>query len=212
MKIHHFVLAFLLTMALHSCWVGDLDDPEILYETTVIEVLCQTPELSTFCELIYLTSPIQTGNSAGLVPKAAWVLQFAGRSGGSNGACPTNVESVFAPTNEAFEDFMSDYPQWETIYDIPQDTLNQLVLHHIFLDGKLINNLGSNSECTAVEIIGGLNYKMWFGRWQFLTNAEGEFIAQSLDSNEFTNVPIVSPDLSSTDGAIYRLAKVLPPF
>lgn len=212
MRLKLLFPATLLAFVFQGCWVGDQDDPEILYETTIIEVLCQTPEFSTFCNMIYLTPPVHTGNSAGLVPIVAWQLQFAGRDIVNGMACPSNVESIFAPTNQAWENFLNRFPHWESIYDIPQDTLTWLVQHHIYTKGKLMNNLGEDPECTAVEVVGGATVRMWTGNWQFLENAQGEFIARSVESNEFTTVPIQSPDISSTDGVVYRLADVLPPF
>lgn len=211
------ICSILLALVLQSCWIGDQDDPEILYEPTVIELLCQNPDLSTFCELVYLTPVIPEGtvgggSGIGRVPEAVWKLSFSGRGPIRNGqACPSDVETVFAPDNEAWETYLAANPQWPTIYDIPKDTVSLLVRHHIFNQGKLLLPSAA-PECTAVDIIGGsTGYNMWVGRWAFATNPAGDFFGISLLSF-VTTQPIISPDLSSTDGAVYIVNTVVPPF
>jgi len=217
MKFYNLIIALTLMLGLNSCWIGDQDDPEILYDPTVIQIMCQTPELGTFCEMAYLTS-LLTGpcigcnGSTAMTPSAAWKLQFSGRTIVEGKACPTQVETVFAPTNDAFATFMEEFPHWESIYDIPQDTVDLIVRHHIFLDSKLINQLGEDSECMAEELIGGsAGYDMWTGRWIFLANSTA-FIAASENSGRQTTTPILSPDFSTTDGVVYVIHDVLAPF
>ena len=217
MKLLNFLIATCLTLSLSSCWIGDQDDPEILYDTTLIELLCQTPEISMFCEMIYMTPPQLLGESPGLVPIVAWQLQFAGREGvgiGSPGqtACPSNVETVFAPTNEAVIDFLEDFPHWNSIHDIPSDTMFQLCAHMIYTRGKLKLPNGT-PECHEKQILGGPIYNMWHENVRFVTNDEGEFIFGSLSlSGDFATTPIISPDLSSSDGAVYIIHEFVAPF
>jgi len=209
MKFHHLAIALMLMLGLNSCWIGDQDDPGILYDETIIEILCQTPQLTEFCKMVYLTKPTSFNGQ----PSAAYELYIAS-AGITNGqACPRNVESVFAPSNTAIEEFLDDNPQWETIYDIPTDTMDLIVKHHIRLKWKMVNfdNL-SDYDCTMQEIVGGARYPMWIGDWQFLTNAQGQFIAASVQGNVATTTPIITPDISSTDGVVYIIEDVLPPF
>jgi hypothetical protein len=200
-----------------SCWIGDQDDPEILYDSTLIELMCQNPDISTFCQLTYLTSLIPPGTIGGgdgvdRVPSAAWKLQFSGRIIVDGVSCSSGVESVFAPDNNAWIEFFENYPHWNSIYDIPTDTVDLLIKHHIFLDGKLIRPNDPVDCATTPIILGSEGMPMWSGRWVFVRNQEGDVRALSEQSGRFLNQNIESPDLSSTDGSVYIINQVLGPF
>lgn len=215
MKIRNIFLLVISVFGLNSCFIGDTDDLNVDRKTTLIEVLCQTPELSTFCNLVYQTTPLPEGNRGQFTPSVAWILQFSGSGLG----CPdkNSVETVFAPTNDAFaawftrlgytdlEDFIGPSP----ISQGKQDTIDILVRHHILNKVKLVNNVEDFTECNVEELIGGSQgYEMLFGKWSFL-EANGQFIAASQTFGNQTTTAITSPDLSSTDGAVYSVNDVL---
>ncbi|MCB0501207.1 MAG: fasciclin domain-containing protein [Bacteroidetes bacterium] len=220
MKIRNLIILLITVLSLNSCFIGDTDDLEVVYKTTLIEVLCQTPELSTFCDMVYLTTPRPEGGRDQFTPFMAWKLQFSGSGRG----CPdrNSVETVFAPTNAAFEawfsrlgftdleDFVDRLPDG-SIRQGKQDTIDILVKHHVLNKVKLINNVQDFTECNVEELIGGSEgYEMMFGRWNFLENpTTGQFIAASVTFGNQTTTAITSPDLSSTDGAVYAVNDVL---
>ncbi|MEZ5002337.1 MAG: fasciclin domain-containing protein [Chitinophagales bacterium] len=169
-------------------------------------------------------------NGSGLAsgsPIAAWQLQFSGRGPHdptTGQACASNVETVFAPNNDAFNEFFQNFPHWldsngEVVLDsIPQDSLDMIILHHIYSNNT--NGLGAklyveieNPVCSEQQIIRGSNnpYKMMDGNnFIFAENAQGNVAALSVLTNRFSIIE--SPDLATTDGAIYIINNVLGPF
>lgn len=216
MKTFQLILAFCTTLLVSSCLIGDSQQPVVHYDSTLIELLCQNPELSIFCKLANRTTPVQTGESAGLVPEVAWVLQFSGRQGinpdNPGIACPENVETVFAPSDSAFQVFIDQYPHWRSIYDIPLDTVALILKHHIYIGNKLTRP-GDPQDCaTRPILLGSAGMPMWYGRWTFVRNPQGDVRAFSNQSMRFLNQNIVTPDLSSTDGSVFIINQVLGPF
>ncbi len=84
------------------------DRPEWLKGKLYTQML-GIPELSTFCRCLELTGYDKVINTSGSY-------------------------TVFAPTNEAFDAFLSANPNYNTIEDIPISELNRIVKYHIVQD------------------------------------------------------------------------------
>ncbi|MEZ5009148.1 MAG: fasciclin domain-containing protein [Chitinophagales bacterium] len=228
MKFRNLILLVISAFSLNACFIGDTDDLEVVYEPTLIELVCQTPEISTFCELMYKTSPSTIPGISFGQPVAAWRIQFSGRAGfdaNTGEACASNVETVFAPSDSAFTVFFSNFPHWldstgVVDYDkIPTDSLTMIILHHIYADvtsatgAKLYIEI-ENPVCSEEQILRGSNnkYKMMDGNfWIFAQNPAGDVAALSEITSNFSS-RLVTPDLATTDGVVYILNKVLGPF
>ena len=129
-----------------------------------------------------------------------------------------NMEEFRAPTasdskNEAFEAWMANFPHWNSIDDIPADTAFLVVKHHVYnKNAKLFIEI-DNPVCTEQEIEPGNTnpYKMWHGKWIFARNINGDVFPLSENTGQFA-AAIYSPDITTTDGAMYVINKVLGPF
>ena len=197
-------------LILSACWIGDRDDYEVQYDSTLIEVLCQTPGAQTFCQLSFMTPTYQSGASEG-APIVGFVLGQSGIGGSDQGIrCASSVETVFAPSDSAWQVYVDRFPHWNSVNDIPQDTLFTILKHHIVRNKKLHVQI-DNPVCADEEIQNGAIYQMWDGRnWQFQV-VNNQLAALSLANSQFT-VDIYSPDTTTTDGIVYVIDKVLGPF
>jgi hypothetical protein len=136
MKFKNLVGLFTVALFVNACWIGDTDDINVEPSSTVIQVLCQNGETTIFCELAYRGESIYNYGTTIGAPIVGHVLGQA-RAGGvdpvTGERCVSEVKTVFAPSDSAFLAWMEDFPHWETIYDIPADTVDLILKHHIFL-------------------------------------------------------------------------------
>lgn len=227
MKIRNLIILLISVLSLNSCFIGDTDDLEVVYQPTLIELVCQTKEISTFCKMIYKTTTFPEGSGIGAgQPIAAWKIQFSGRGGfdaNTGEACASDVETLFVPSDSAFAVFFTNFPHWldstgtVDLDRIPTDSLTKIVLHHMFSrpngrGAKLFVEI-ENPVCAEEQIVRGSNnpYKMMDGNnFIFAENAQGNVAALSVLTNRFSIIE--SPDLATTDGAIYIINNVLGPF
>jgi hypothetical protein len=215
MKIRNFISLFCVAFIINACWIGDYDDIDVEAGPTVIQVLCQNGETSIFCDLAYRGNVYTYGTAIG-APIVGHVLGQA-RAGGKDPVtgerCVSEVKTVFAPSDSAFIAWLEDYPQWETIYDIPADTVDLILMHHIYRGAKLFTQI-ENPVCAERQMIfGNANpYNMWYGHWIFATNASNDVIASSIEAGDFIRTPIFTPDITTSDGAVYVVSRVLAPF
>ena len=215
MNLKHFITLLALSLSLSACWVGDRDDLPLVYDNTLIEVLCQTPDCQIFCELAFRTPTYQSGASEG-APIVGFTLGTSGFGDvdpNTGERCASQVETVFAPTDSAFIAWLEFFPQWDTYLDIPPDSVFLVLRHHIYRGDKLFIEK-DNLVCREREITigsGANATNMWFGTWAFAQNADGDIAPLSEQTNRFAS-PIFSPDISTTDGALYVIDRVLGPF
>ncbi|HYW97398.1 MAG TPA: fasciclin domain-containing protein [Bacteroidales bacterium] len=108
---YSIVLLLLLTAnLLNSCKkeLNKYDRPEWLKGKVYTQML-DMPELSTFCRCLELTGYDEVINTSGSY-------------------------TVFAPSNEAFDAFLSANPNYSSIEDIPLPELNRIVKYHVVQD------------------------------------------------------------------------------
>ncbi len=217
MKFKNIFGLIAVVFSFNACWIGDLDDIDVDSGATVIQVLCQNGETTIFCDLAYRGEVYTYGTAIG-APITGHVLGQA-RAGGvdpnTGERCVSEVKTVFAPSDSAFLAWIDDYPQWETVYDIPADTVDLILRHHIFLGNKLFVQI-ENTVCSERQIVfGNANpYKMWAGGdWIFARNATtGDVFPLSEATGDFATQAIFTPDMTTSDGAVYVISKVLAPF
>jgi hypothetical protein len=216
MKFRNIIGLFVIALSFNACWIGDHDDIEVESSSTVIQVLCQNGETTLFCDLAYRGQVYTYGTAIG-APVTGHVLGQA-RAGGvdpvTGERCVSEVKTVFAPSDSAFLAWLEDFPQWETVYDIPADTVDLILRHHIFLGKKLFVQI-ENTVCSERQIVfGNANpYKMWAGGfWIFAVSPGGDVFPLSLETGDFADQAIFTPDMTTSDGVVYVISKVLAPF
>lgn len=226
MRVKSLLVLFFCALFLNACFIGDRDDLDIVYQPTIIEVACQTAELTTFCKLLDLGTryPDNTGFRYQGLPVVKAKLMFATREG-ENRECSGGTETVFAPNNQAWEDFLTANPQWPSIDSIPPSTVDRLLRHHIhaghpdkaFMGRKLFLREDTTRTFVCAEELmnfGSANpYQMLDGsEWIFAQNSEGEVRPLSLSTGVFGGINLETPAIETTDGIVYIVDKVLGPF
>lgn len=109
----------------------------------------------------------------------------------------TGPYTVFAPTNDAFQDLLDSNPSWNSLNDIPVETLQSVLLFHVLsgtvrstdLSNTYVNTLseGSNGEPLSlqVETTGGVEFN--------------------------GNAAPVTVDVNATNGVVHVINKVMLP-
>ena len=139
-KVTSIILALFAGIVFTSC----NDDNETVETNTIVDVAVNNN----------LTSLVAAVQRAGLATTLSGNGPF----------------TVFAPTNEAFQALLDTNPSWNTINDIPVETLQAVLLFHV-LDGTVrstdlsntyVNTLsaGPNNEPLSlqVEVTGGVTF------------------------------------------------------
>ncbi len=108
-------------------------------------------------------------------------------------AAADNAESmltVFAPTNEAFADFLENDPRFNSLEDIPDEVLTQVLQYHILASAKMAADLGETEETLLGETL-------------TLDKTDGVVI-----NGEVT---VVGADIKASNGVVHLIDKVLVP-
>ena len=106
----------------------------------------------------------------------------------------SDLYTVFAANNTAFEKFMMDANNafgWESLDDIPLETLQQVVLHHVVAGENIISSLIGGAERTTMQ---------------------GESLAigdTEIDDASYDNATIQLTDIQGVNGIIHEIDKVL---
>lgn len=152
-----------------SC--SDDDDPEIS-EYDIVETAINSPDLSILVSALQRADLVSALQADGLF-------------------------TVFAPTNDAFQDLLNINSSWNSLEDIPVETLKSVLLFHVVsgevmasdLSDTYVNTLstgpGSNALSLQVEVTG-----------------EVEFNGDSKP---------ITTDIGATNGVIHTIDKVMLP-
>lgn len=109
----------------------------------------------------------------------------------------TDLFTVFAPNNAAFEKFMMDVEAafgWTSLDDIPVDTLTEVLLYHVVSGTNLVSADALGSSQTTVQGEG------------FAIGDDG-----SVDDTSYTDAAINLTDVQAINGVIHGVDKVLLP-
>lgn len=168
-RIPFFLVLFLSICLFTSC--GD-DDPVITDNDDIVQKAIKTSDLSN------LVAALQRANLVS-------ALQADGPF------------TVFAPNNKAFQDLLDSNNSWNSLDDIPLETLKTVLLYHV-LSGKVMKNdlsdiyvntlaTGPNDEPLSlqVEVTGAVEF-----------NGDSKPIAT---------------DISATNGVVHIIDKVMLP-
>ncbi|WP_303315383.1 fasciclin domain-containing protein [Flavivirga abyssicola] len=109
----------------------------------------------------------------------------------------TDLFTVFAPNNMAFEKFMMDVEAafgWTSLDDIPVDILTEVLLYHVLSGSNLVSSDALGTAQTTVQGEG------------FSINDDA-----SIDDTSYTNATINLTDVQSINGVMHGVDKVLLP-
>jgi transforming growth factor-beta-induced protein len=107
----------------------------------------------------------------------------------------TGPFTVFAPTNDAFQALLDSNPDWNTLADIPVETLEDVLLYHVINGGNVQANQLANGP---VATLGGeITIDLSNG-------------AQIITSSDQT-VNIIITDVQGANGVIHAVDTVLVP-
>lgn len=109
----------------------------------------------------------------------------------------SDIFTVFAPDNMAFEKFMMDVEAafgWTSLDDIPVDTLSEVLLYHVVSGSNLVSADALGSAQTTVQGEG------------FSIGDDG-----SVDDTSYTDAAINLTDIQAINGVVHGVDKVLLP-
>ncbi|GJM60909.1 hypothetical protein PEDI_14610 [Persicobacter diffluens] len=102
----------------------------------------------------------------------------------------SSMLTVFAPTNAAFADLLASNPEWNTLDDIDEATLEAVLEYHI-LTSEVFSSALSNSRAETLN---------------------GKYIDINIDNGVMINDAMVTTaDVDATNGVIHVIDKVLIP-
>lgn len=104
--------------------------------------------------------------------------------------------TVFAPTNDAFQAVLDANPNWNSLGDIPINTLKKILTYHVVATKALAADLSQGQEITTLN-----------GTKITVDLSNGV----SLKTGANQSVTVVAPDLPASNGVIHLIDKVLLP-
>lgn len=162
------MILFLGTITLTSC---DDDDDDVVYvPETISEIAAATPQLSNLVAALDRAGLVETLDNPG---------QY----------------TVFAPTNQAFQAFLTAN-NFSSLNDVPVNVLTQVLLNHV-VSGKNVSTNLSTGYVNTLATFGDtdLNLSM------FINTASGVRL------NDVSSV--VTPDINATNGVIHVVDAVI---
>ena len=162
------MILFLGTITLSSC---DDDDDDVVYvPETISEIAAATPQLSNLVAALDRAGLVETLDNPG---------QY----------------TVFAPTNQAFQAFLTAN-NFTSLNDVPVNVLTQVLLNHVVSGKNLSTNL-TTGYVNTLATFGNtdLNLSM------FINTASGVRL------NGVSNV--VTPDINATNGVVHVVDAVI---
>lgn len=109
----------------------------------------------------------------------------------------SDIFTVFAPNNAAFEKFMMDVEAafgWTSLDDIPLDTLTEVLLYHVVSGANLV----------AADALGSSQTSVQSESFSINENA-------TIDDTSYTDATINLTDIQSINGVMHGIDKVLLP-
>lgn len=170
MKKFSLMLVLLASLVLfNSCDDDDDDDP--IEPTNLVELAQTQDDLSILVDAL-----VQTGLNE--------TLQGDGPF------------TVFAPTNDAFQALLDSEDDWNSLSDIPNETLSSVLLYHV-LSGKVMSgDLTEGYVPTLSQGPGGAGISLYIG-------TDG--------GASFNDADPVAVDIEASNGVVHKINKVLMP-
>ncbi|WAC03537.1 fasciclin domain-containing protein [Lacinutrix neustonica] len=110
----------------------------------------------------------------------------------------TGPYTVLAPTNAAFEEFLDSNPAWNSLADIDDETLTQVLLNHVIygtVTSSTLISAGSGYTSTLADGAGGQNLSIYYN-----TSSGVKF-------NDLATV--TTADVSASNGIVHIVDKVI---
>lgn len=108
----------------------------------------------------------------------------------------TNLLTVFAPTNQAFNNFLAQNG-FDSIDDVPLPVLTQVLLNHV-VSGRVMSNQLTTGYVKTLATYGSTNSNLSM----FINTAEGVLINGT--------VAVATPDIMASNGVIHAVGTVIP--
>lgn len=105
--------------------------------------------------------------------------------------------TVFAPTNAAFEALLAASPDWNSLSDIPVETLEAVLKYHVI----------AGANVTASEITDGLQPETVLGSTITINTTNGVTITDGQSRNS----SVIVADVQTSNGVIHAINNVLIP-
>ncbi|MCB0502568.1 MAG: hypothetical protein KDD32_07780 [Bacteroidetes bacterium] len=189
----HLLFALILLTICFSC-----EDEQINQEDTSLSAqLCRIIELDHFCEMLQISNNLK-------------IPHHPDKNRRSN--CDS-IQTLFAFTNATLDSFLLEFPHWNSIQDIPDDSIRLIIDHHTLKYERLIYDTTVVTEPCDFDFLTPRDsaFQMGYGVWAFLSNS-GEVIAASSNSGRMTTSPLMAPVVLNEEGAVYIIDRVLGPF
>lgn len=162
------MIILLGTITLSSC--DDDDDNTVNVPETISEMAAATPSLSSLVAALDRAGLVETLDNPG---------QY----------------TVFAPTNQAFQAFLTDN-NFASLNDVPVNVLTKVLLNHV-VAGKNVSSSLSTGYVNTLATFGDTNLNLSM----FINTASG------VDINGVSSV--VTPDIEATNGVIHIVDAVI---
>jgi uncharacterized surface protein with fasciclin (FAS1) repeats len=166
-------IAMVLFLTFAACSDDDDNNEIIPTQQNIVELAIATPELSSLVAALTAADLVDALNADGPF-------------------------TVFAPTNEAFATFLSDY-DFATLDDVPVEVLQQVLLYHVVASEIASSDLTNPGNTTAMTLQGA-----------DLTVTMPE--ATITDATGITDIRITAVDIEASNGVVHLIDKVMLPF
>ena len=114
--------------------------------------------------------------------------------------------TVFAPTNQAFQDLLNSRPDWNTLDDIPIDSLRLILKNHI-IDNEVL------AEASFTSAVSGYKNTLANGPTaDFISlyfNTEGSVVELNGGDQHPVGATIINPNNFAKNGVVHGINKVL---
>jgi len=173
---------FMLCIGLISCSSDDDGDSQVIEDTTVVDIAIANDFTSLAAAL----------EAADLVT----TLQGEGPF------------TVFAPTNQAFQDLLDSNDNWNALSDIPTETLRTVLLNHVIIesdiDAATFVSAGSGYQSVGSTGPDNSNLSIYF-------NVVNGTVELNGGANAAVGADVTVPDLEADNGRVHVVNKVLLP-
>ncbi|TCK68780.1 putative surface protein with fasciclin (FAS1) repeats [Winogradskyella wandonensis] len=116
--------------------------------------------------------------------------------------------TVFAPTDDAFQDLLDTDPTWNSVNDIPLDLLTNVLLNHVIIGDNIASseliNLGSGYATTGATGPSNTNLSLYF-------NVDGGTVELNGGFDTSAGADVTTADVEATNGVVHVINKVLLP-
>ncbi len=164
-----FSVFFMSFGLLTSC--DDDDHPVVVLEENIVDKAVATSDLSILVQALQRTELDAT-------------LQADGPF------------TVFAPTNEAFQNLLDSKAAWSSLEDIPEETLKAVLLYHVVAAEAYSTSLTDGQELTTVN-----------GAKVVVDSSNGV----KLETGAEQSVSVTAADIAASNGVIHVVNEVMLP-